>query len=256
MFKESLAGVLEDAKVPMHQHLGALKVIEMNLAKAKTDRETHQKMMLSHAGQMSDHQRQMEEHDQTVQGYQSELERYRQLAKGEPGEAGYSPVKGVDYFDAQAPSLEEIVEAIRPHIPEPIKGDKGNDAKFDKDSLIKEIVSYMKTEKPLDLSHIKGAQSFIMQTGNKKMKIKYEETLHGGGTSSNSSGTAVYNEVVSGSGTAWTLANTPSTGTLRLYANGERLIPGAGNDYTLTGGNITTALSWSAGTLLADYSHT
>lgn len=68
-----------------------------------------------------------------------------------------------------------------------------------------------------------------------------------------SSSTAVYNEVVAGSGTSWTLANTPDTGTLQLYANGQRLMPGAGNDYTLSGAVITTSLSWIAGTLLADY---
>lgn len=68
-----------------------------------------------------------------------------------------------------------------------------------------------------------------------------------------SSGTAVYNEVVSGSGTSWTLANTPTTGTLLLYANGQRLTPIV--DYSITGATITTVLSWSAGTLLADYFH-
>lgn len=61
------------------------------------------------------------------------------------------------------------------------------------------------------------------------------------------------NEVVSGSGTSWTLANTPTAGSQHVYANGQRLTPGAGNDYTISGATITTALSWSAGALLADY---
>lgn len=66
-----------------------------------------------------------------------------------------------------------------------------------------------------------------------------------------STGTQVLNEVVSGSGTAWTLANTPNATGIALYANGQRLTPVV--DYTLAGANITTVLSWSAGTLLADY---
>lgn len=66
-----------------------------------------------------------------------------------------------------------------------------------------------------------------------------------------STGTAVYNEAPSGSGTSWTLAHTPSTGTLMLYANGQRLTPTT--DYTISGTTITTVLSWAAGTLLADY---
>lgn len=66
-------------------------------------------------------------------------------------------------------------------------------------------------------------------------------------------GTFVDNEVVSGSGTSWTLANTPLSGTQHIYGNGQRLTPGAGNDYTISGASITTANSYSAGAVLADY---
>lgn len=64
----------------------------------------------------------------------------------------------------------------------------------------------------------------------------------------------VYNEVVAGSGTSWTLANTPVSNTQAIYANGQRLIPG-GVDYSITGAAITTVLSWTAGTVLADYQY-
>ena len=66
--------------------------------------------------------------------------------------------------------------------------------------------------------------------------------------------TQVLNEVVAGSGTSWTLAHTPNATGVALYAIGQRLIPG-GVDYTLSGANITTVLSFSAGTLIADYSY-
>lgn len=69
-------------------------------------------------------------------------------------------------------------------------------------------------------------------------------------------GTAVYDEEVSGSGTTWTLAHTPNTGTLRVYLNGMRAKVGAGNDYTLSGDTVTTALSWTAGQVLAEYLYT
>lgn len=59
-------------------------------------------------------------------------------------------------------------------------------------------------------------------------------------------------EQVSGSGTAWTLGSTPVSGSLKLYADGQRLTLAAG-DYTIIGKNITTALSWSAGVIFADY---
>ena len=68
-------------------------------------------------------------------------------------------------------------------------------------------------------------------------------------------GSPIYNEIVSGTGTTWTLADTPITGTVQLYANGQRLIPGVSNDYTISGATITTASSWATGTVLADYHH-
>lgn len=65
--------------------------------------------------------------------------------------------------------------------------------------------------------------------------------------------TSVYNEVVSGSGTSFTLANTPVSGTLRVYANGQRLLPTT--DFSLSTATITTVLSWSAGSISADYEY-
>lgn len=75
-------------------------------------------------------------------------------------------------------------------------------------------------------------------------------------------GIPVYNEVVSGSGTTFTLAHTPVTGTVRLYAGGAsnpqqgRLLPGAGNDYTISGAVITMLNgSFAAGSILGDYNY-
>lgn len=44
---------------------------------------------------------------------------------------------------------------------------------------------------------------------------------------------------VNGSNTAFTLANTPTAGTERVYLNGILQEPGAGNDYTISGATIT-----------------
>jgi hypothetical protein len=65
--------------------------------------------------------------------------------------------------------------------------------------------------------------------------------------------TFVDNEIVSGSGYSWTLAQTPLLGVEHIYANGQRLTPGAGNDYTISGNVITTANSYATGSVLADY---
>lgn len=59
---------------------------------------------------------------------------------------------------------------------------------------------------------------------------------------------------INGSNTAFTLANTPTSGTLKLYLNGIRLVVGAGNDYTLTGAAITmTTAPVTGDSLVAEY---
>jgi hypothetical protein len=68
-------------------------------------------------------------------------------------------------------------------------------------------------------------------------------------------GTPVISEIVPGSATTFTLGHTPIAGSLRLFGAGQRLTPGAGNDYTISGAVITTANSYSAGQLLADYNY-
>lgn len=65
--------------------------------------------------------------------------------------------------------------------------------------------------------------------------------------------TGVYNEVVSGSSTTFTLAHTPVTGTLRVYVRGQRILPTTG--YTLTGAIITTVDTLAAGDVNADYEY-
>jgi len=59
------------------------------------------------------------------------------------------------------------------------------------------------------------------------------------------------NEVVAGSGTSFTLANTPVAGSEHIFLNGMRAK--LTTDYTISGTGITTTLSWSAGDVIADY---
>lgn len=52
--------------------------------------------------------------------------------------------------------------------------------------------------------------------------------------------------LINASNKAFTLANTPITGSVCVYFNGQRLLPGAGNDYTITGGVITLEAAFAA----------
>lgn len=147
----------------------------------------------------------------------------------------------------------------------------GKDAVVDYDRIFKDITQKLKVE------HIPGVKaeldSFSHQLAGKKYGT--DTWARGGGdtvqagsnvtittnadgrkvisSTGGGGGTQVYNEVVAGSGIAWTLAFTPTLGTLRLYGNGQRLTETV--DYTLVGATITTVNPFSAGTLLADYSH-
>lgn len=56
-----------------------------------------------------------------------------------------------------------------------------------------------------------------------------------------------FQETLSGTGTSFTLAHTPLANTLILTRNGNRLISGAGNDYTISGTTITMLRTVSTG---------
>lgn len=59
---------------------------------------------------------------------------------------------------------------------------------------------------------------------------------------------------INGSNTSFTLANTPLTGTVKVYLNGMRQNAGAGNDYTISAGTITYLTAPATGDiLLVDY---
>lgn len=61
---------------------------------------------------------------------------------------------------------------------------------------------------------------------------------------------------VDGTNDTFTLANTPTSGTVRLYVNGVRMNAGVGNDYTISTNTITFlsgAIPQTGDVILADY---
>lgn len=100
-----------------------------------------------------------------------------------------------------------------------------------------------------DINLIMGAGLSLSAVNNTDtLQVDVTISVTGGGGN-----TFVYNEVVAGSGTSWTLANVPVSGMQAIYANGQRLTPTV--DYTISGAIITTLTSWSSGTVLADYQY-
>lgn len=93
-----------------------------------------------------------------------------------------------------------------------------------------------------------GVQSVVAGTG---ISVDNTDPQNPIVSATGSSTSFVDNEVVSGSATSFTLANTPVVGSVHLYAVGQRLTPTV--DYAISGTGITTVMSWLAGNLLADY---
>ncbi len=103
----------------------------------------------------------------------------------------------------------------------------------------------------LEVQDIRNHQAFIFAG----QKYGTHELMHGGSAASTQSVTYVYNEVVAGSGTAFTLAHVPTSGSVALYGNGQRLTVGI--DYTISGITITiiAPATYSTGAVLADYTY-
>ena len=103
-----------------------------------------------------------------------------------------------------------------------------------------------------------GTVNWTWNTGTKQATLSvpplddiYASLSSGFTTTYLTASSFVDNEVVSGSGTSFTLANTPVVGSVHLYGLGQRLTPTT--DFTISGTAITTAASYAAGKVLADY---
>lgn len=204
--------------------------------------------------------------------------------QGPPGPAGHSPVagldyripqdgndgitpeKGVDYFDGD-PGMDgspDTAEQVRQKL-ESLKGDqrldsraiKGLDKRDDKivgdfRKNLNELLRQIPIGGVSDFKQLHDVpQTYVGQAGKTVQVKSTEDGLQF--SSVPSTGTLVDNEIVAGSGTAWTLANVPIVGSEHLFGERLRLYPGASPDYTISGVNITTTLSYNAGDLLCDY---
>lgn len=67
--------------------------------------------------------------------------------------------------------------------------------------------------------------------------------------------TFVYNEVVNGSGTTFTLLNTPVAGLIEVKARGQGILPSLTNGYQISGAIITTTDTFAAGDITANYQY-
>lgn len=237
--------VLNDAKVPQRTHLKVIEALTKRITALDEDAKGHAEQDKLHGQILARHETQSQAHERQIAEWDAKVQDF--LAKDWTGVPGKDADPGKPGQDAVV-DYPAIIDMIRPLIPVPKDGDPGKDATVDEDRIVSQLISRLQKEKPLDISHIRNAQTFIKDG----VKYKVEELMRGAGGSSGS-GSFTYNEVVSGSGTAWTLVAAPINNSLRLFANGQRLTPTI--DYSLSGSSITTVDSWTAGTILADYQY-
>lgn len=184
------------------------------------------------------------------------------------GKDGKTPIAGIDFpipqnglpgKDADVKetvqlTLQEVIAEIDKRVP--LLGDA---LKTGLENYIKETIA----KQPYSMGG--GAVVSIQQSG--VLKVNQAANLNFKGTGAptvtigangvtnldfpGTGGIPVYNEVVAGNTNTFTLAHTPTTGTLRVYARGQRILPTSG--FTLTGAIISTVDTLTTGDLYADY---
>jgi len=193
-----------------------------------------------------------------------------------------TPKKGVHYFDGKDGMKGDRGEKGE-------TGEKGDIGEsVDEKKIIKEITDYIiknakKDLVPLTLpevmKHIKKEKLEMKDIKNMPLNmndmrwhgsglstVSTDATLTGNGTPTNplsvvgGGSTFVIGELVSGSGTVFTLANMPVAGTVAVYAIGQRqylynAVTNPTGNYTIVGEIITfvDGTTWNANQILADY---
>jgi hypothetical protein len=178
--------------------------------------------------------------DDKVKEVEKTIERIQLIQRGERGFPGYNGKDGKDGKDGYTPTVDHntIARHVLKLLPAPKDGLNGRPGKDGKAPTIKEVFDHLKEN--LKVEHIPGLKNEIDSYRNQLAgKVYGRDTLvRGGGdtvaagtgiaiskdvngktvitNTASGAGTAVYNEVVSGSGTSFTLAHTPVAGTLRL----------------------------------------
>lgn len=227
---------LEEHKVPLRTHLKVVKALADSMKAHKADMEVSNLLLERKDSMTTELNRTLSQerqaHQDQLSAYDGHLQRLANIDwSGTPGEKGEDGANGI------APTVEEVVEAVLPHLPQAEKGKDGKNAEFDKDAFKKEMLSYIKAQK-FDLSNVRGATDFIMQTSQKNVRIKFEEMLHGAGkaTSGGFSVIAVTG-TINDSNVTFTATSQPTL----LNINGAF--------YQKTGGAITWTYSGGAITL-------
>lgn len=230
VFQKGVTKLLDEAKVPQREHLKVIAALADRVNAHKRDMQIHAEYMARHEGVVRNHERQIQDWDNTSRHLLSITH-----LKGEKGES----IKGEPGKDGASVDTREVVSKVLALLRIPEDGKDGKDAVIDEDKIVGKLIKKLQDGKTLDLSHIKGAQTFIKDG----VKYKVEELMHGAGSSAGAAGLG-YLPITSGTidnaNTVFTFSKSPTI----VVVNGASYINGAG--VTISG--ITATLDNPANT--------
>lgn len=212
--------LLDDEKVPFRYFTQVVAALHKSWKSHKADLDTHKTFQDAHARQIQDWDL-AAKHLQSLPHIKGEV--------GQSGRAGIDGKNGKDGADGIAPSIKEIVDAVRPLIRMPKDGKNGANAAFDEDKFIEKMINKLRTDKPLDISHIRNAQTFIKDG----VRYKVEELMRGASGGSSSSTPLTPTGTVNGVNQVFGVTSSPSS----VVSDGITYFLGAGYSYST--GNIT-----------------
>ncbi len=210
ILERGIKSLMDEAKVPMKIHLEVVKQLQTAIQNHKKDIEKWDNYLKTHPIQKGD------------KGEKGDS------IKGEPGES----IKG----DKGEPgkTVKQIVKEIRveqPIVTEKIIKETTKTEKIDEDKIIEDLLEKLKKEQILDLTHIKGAQTFIKDG----IKYRVEELMHGGSKSSGGTGYTVETPsgTIDGTNVTFTVTAVP------VYIISDGATYFANNGYTILGLTLT-----------------
>lgn len=246
ILERGVKSLLDEAKVPMREHFKILKVLKERVDAHDASNAAHEKVLEGHKAFIKTaedtanrHESHMENHERQIADWDSKVASV--ISRDWTGEQGEMGPPGNDGMDGETPDLDLIVQAVLNKIPTPKDGENGKDAEIEEDRIITLLIKKIQKDKPLDLTHIKGAQKFVKDG----ISYKFEELMHGGGgTNGTGGGGQIFVQTpvgaIDGVNRAYTTTH-PIGIVVGLDYNGEAIHP---SEYTVSGSGftMTTAL--------------
>ncbi len=245
IYEQALQKALQESQIPAKHYLTLMELLKKRIAEnAKMVEENKQliesnnKLATKIESAQEKHLAQLAQYDKAIKNMQG-----ASYIKGDPGKDGNHGQ------DGKTPTEQELLELIKPLIPDPEfidedkivrsvlskidKPENGKDAVIDEESFMQKFVKYLKEKKPIDISDIRNWQS-----AKSTNKINMNDMRwHGAGISTLASIIIPVSGTINDTNVNFTSTSEPSI----LVINGSA--------YTPTGGNITWTYSSNAITL-------